>query len=769
MYLRGVIRVCLPFQRAFPHYSADFTCKTLALLQIGTSFTRKNSACFEILGFDIMLDEALKPWLIEVNHAPSFRCDSKLDRDVKERVVNGAMQIVSLNIAQGPPSSTIIPAVKPAARPAALSLEEKQKIKAKKERAAQKKKKVHLQKLAALEDEASAGTGYSRVYPQDNNEEAYATWYTAATRGPKKYEMTAAAKAAVKASKEIRDGVDRKQKDRERLKPRKKKKKKPLPPPPPPPQQQQQQQQHQLTCTRTAIKELEPSAVNVSASPSTAAKVIETVPVQEAAAKSAESARSPPLSFAAVTAASLSHATSPAVHAVLPGDGLGARLSSTSFDPTMPPVDARVEGSGSTRAGDQCPRENTPAKLKPLGATTSSLSGSAGDSFDSPRQRTACHTTQPHQHRHRQRQQSHGGIDNVGSSSIDGDQSLSGTQPLEAQQTPPPVRAWTSEVRAWAGDPSLDQYQSQHHRHQQQQQHPHQQHQHHQQHHQHPHADPPSATHRYRIMNQKEYELQQQQHFDRQQQHDPQRHLMRKTPAMAASALSRALQRRTHHAHAFAHQPSSSGSGSPSGGAGSPGGLRITGMIHSSTTGAASNASSSKLYSNVVSNGNTSRARSPALLRAELAVSSHHRYTSGGGNVSGGDSVGNIDCDEHRSSMDQHQTKYRHSPAMVSTLGVSGNWDQWKAGLSAAGSSAAQGGKQIGTKLHRRHEGLSPNRASLLRARAGTERTRYTVVMPPKRDRRFGGLATPAESRQYGAGSRYHGGVGAATATGRYR
>ena len=764
------MRVYLPFQRAFPHYSADFTCKTLAPLQIGTSFTRKNSACFEILGFDIMLDEALKPWLIEVNHAPSFRCDSKLDRDVKERVVNGAMQIVSLNIAQGPPSSTIIPAVKPAARPAALSLEEKQKIKAKKERAAQKKKKVHLQKLAALEDEASAGTGYSRVYPQDNNEEAYATWYTAATRGPKKYEMTAAAKAAVKASKEIRDGVDRKQKDRERLKPRKKKKKKPLPPPAPPQQQQQQQQQHQLTCTRTAIKELEPSAVNVSASPSTAPKVIETVPVQEAAAKSAESARSPPLSFAAVTAASLSHATSPAVHTVLPGDGLGARLSSTSFDPTMPPVDARVEGSGSTRAGDQCPRENTPAKLKPLGATTSSLSGSAGDSFDSPRQRTACHTPQPHQHRHRQRQQSHGGIDNVGSSSIDGDQSLSGTQPLEAQQTPPPVRAWTSEVRAWAGDPSLDQYQSQHHRQQQQQQqHPHQQHQHHQQHHQHPHADPPSATHRYRIMNQKEYELQQQQHFDRQQQHDPQRHLMRKTPAMAASALSRALQRRTHHAHAFAHQPSSSGSGSPSGGAGSPGGLRITGMIHSSTTGAASNASSSKLYSNVVSNGNTSRARSPALLRAELAVSSHHRYTSGGGNVSGGDSVGNIDCDEHRSSMDQHQMKYRHSPAMVSTLGVSGNWDQWKAGLSAAGSSATQGGKQIGTKLHRRHEGLSPNRASLLRARAGTERTRYTVVMPPKRDRRFGGLATPAESRQYGAGSRYHGNVGAATATGRYR
>ena len=45
----------------------------------GQSDNIENSLAFEILGFDILLDENLTAYLLEVNHAPSFGTDSPLD------------------------------------------------------------------------------------------------------------------------------------------------------------------------------------------------------------------------------------------------------------------------------------------------------------------------------------------------------------------------------------------------------------------------------------------------------------------------------------------------------------------------------------------------------------------------------------------------------------------------------------------------------------------------------------------------------------------
>ena len=54
----------------------------------------RGSRCFEILGIDIMLDSFLKPWLIEVNHLPSFGTDSPLDQDIKERLMRQVFKVL---------------------------------------------------------------------------------------------------------------------------------------------------------------------------------------------------------------------------------------------------------------------------------------------------------------------------------------------------------------------------------------------------------------------------------------------------------------------------------------------------------------------------------------------------------------------------------------------------------------------------------------------------------------------------------------------------
>ena len=44
----------------------------------------ENQMCFQILGFDVMIDSKLKPWLIEVNQSPSFATDSAFDFTLKK-------------------------------------------------------------------------------------------------------------------------------------------------------------------------------------------------------------------------------------------------------------------------------------------------------------------------------------------------------------------------------------------------------------------------------------------------------------------------------------------------------------------------------------------------------------------------------------------------------------------------------------------------------------------------------------------------------------
>lgn len=47
----------------------------------------KNQNCFELFGFDVLIDADLKPWLLEVNLTPALSCDSPLDQKVKSNCI----------------------------------------------------------------------------------------------------------------------------------------------------------------------------------------------------------------------------------------------------------------------------------------------------------------------------------------------------------------------------------------------------------------------------------------------------------------------------------------------------------------------------------------------------------------------------------------------------------------------------------------------------------------------------------------------------------
>ena len=50
--------------------------------------------CYECYGYDIIIDDLLKPWLIEVNASPSLSSTTVADRIMKYRLINDIINVV---------------------------------------------------------------------------------------------------------------------------------------------------------------------------------------------------------------------------------------------------------------------------------------------------------------------------------------------------------------------------------------------------------------------------------------------------------------------------------------------------------------------------------------------------------------------------------------------------------------------------------------------------------------------------------------------------
>ncbi|NWY48381.1 TTLL4 polyglutamylase, partial [Sylvia atricapilla] len=56
-------------------------------------YVRRPYCCHELFGFDIMLDEKLKPWILEVNISPSLHSNSPLDVSIKGQMIRDLLNL----------------------------------------------------------------------------------------------------------------------------------------------------------------------------------------------------------------------------------------------------------------------------------------------------------------------------------------------------------------------------------------------------------------------------------------------------------------------------------------------------------------------------------------------------------------------------------------------------------------------------------------------------------------------------------------------------
>jgi tubulin polyglutamylase TTLL4 len=54
------------------------------------------NSCFELFGFDVLIDKKLKPWLLEVNVLPSLSSSSPFDKTVKTLLICDVLTLVGI-------------------------------------------------------------------------------------------------------------------------------------------------------------------------------------------------------------------------------------------------------------------------------------------------------------------------------------------------------------------------------------------------------------------------------------------------------------------------------------------------------------------------------------------------------------------------------------------------------------------------------------------------------------------------------------------------
>jgi len=75
----------------------DINNSIILTLKSVQSVMQNDKHCFEMYGYDILIDSNMKPWLLEVNASPSLSADTEDDHELKFGVLDDVMTMIDFD------------------------------------------------------------------------------------------------------------------------------------------------------------------------------------------------------------------------------------------------------------------------------------------------------------------------------------------------------------------------------------------------------------------------------------------------------------------------------------------------------------------------------------------------------------------------------------------------------------------------------------------------------------------------------------------------
>ncbi|XP_037551299.1 tubulin polyglutamylase TTLL5 [Nematolebias whitei] len=176
----------------------DLIVKALlsAELHIATAckmFVPHKTNCFELYGFDVLIDSNLKPWLLEVNLSPSLSCDAPLDLKIKASMIADMFSLVGF-VCQDPlsrqPRSDRVTSDRFSAAhrtqrqrpiPSVSSETDKQGAKHSQEDSTLNLTAEEIKVLRRIKEEYERRGGFIRIFPTEDTWELYGAYLESKT------------------------------------------------------------------------------------------------------------------------------------------------------------------------------------------------------------------------------------------------------------------------------------------------------------------------------------------------------------------------------------------------------------------------------------------------------------------------------------------------------------------------------------------------------------------------------------------------------------